>query len=67
MTFKENLFNILNELKQHKNKKEDLKIKYVENRLNETVERYYDELNKSLTSLLERNELKVLKNLKEDK
>ena len=63
MSFKENLQNILQELKQHEHKS-DISY-YVEKRLEESLSQYYKELNSSINYLSdnERDMVKLAKKI----
>ena len=63
MSFKENLHNILQELKQHEHKA-DIGY-YVEKRLEESLSQYYKELNNSINYLSdnERDMVKLAKKI----
>ena len=63
MSFKENLHNILQELKQHEHKS-DISY-YVEKRLEESLSQYYKELNSSINYLSdnERDMIKLAKKI----
>lgn len=52
--FKENLFQILKELNKYKRDKEYLELYYVQNRLDKTLERYYQQLIKSVDTLYDK-------------
>ena len=57
-----NRFNkMLNDLSKYKRDKNSLMQMYIENRLNKSLETYYSQLNSSLESLLDSDELKVLR------
>ena len=57
-----NRFNkMLNDLSKYKKDKNSLMQMYIENRLNKSLETYYSQLNSSLESLLDSDELKVLR------
>lgn len=65
MTFKENLNDILKELNRHKRDKEKLKYQYIQSRLDETLERYYENMTKTFLDLSEKDEMEVLKRIGE--
>ena len=52
--FKENLFQILKELNKYKRDKEYLELYYVQNRLDKTLERYYQQLIKTVDTLYDK-------------
>lgn len=52
---------MLNDLSKYKRDKNLLMQIYIENRLNKSLETYYSQLNSSLESLLDSDELKVLR------
>ena len=56
--FKENLFQILNTLNKYKRDKEYLELYYVQNRLDKTLERYYQQLIKSVDTLYDKVAIK---------
>lgn len=56
--FKENLFQILNDLKKYKRDKEYLELYYVQNRLDKTLERYYQQLIKTVDTLYDKVAIK---------
>ena len=65
MTFKENLNDILKELNRYKRDKEKLKYQYIQSRLDETLERYYENMTKTFLDLSEKDEMEVLKRIGE--
>lgn len=65
MTFKENLNDILKELNRYKRDKEKLKYQYIQSRLDETLERYYENMTKTFLDLSEKDEREVLKRIGE--
>lgn len=56
--FKENLFQILKELNKYKRDKEYLELYYVQNRLDKTLERYYQQLIKTVDTLYDKVAIK---------
>lgn len=58
-----NLEQILIDLHNHKHKKEELLIYYINKRLTESLESYYSELSSSVKFLNDKEELRVLKKL----
>lgn len=61
--FKTNLYNILNELSQHKRQKNELISKYIEQRLNTSISTYYKEITYSLNYFRDKNVDKIIKHL----
>ena len=57
------LNNMLKDLSKYKRDKKDLLEMYINDRLSKSLETYYSELSNSLTYLVKKNELRVLKNM----
>lgn len=59
----ERLFDMINDLSKHNRDKNELQLMYVEERLNKSLQSYYESLNESLSFLYHRNEKNVLKKM----
>jgi len=64
--FKDNLFNMLEELGKHHNDRAKLIEFYINDRLNKSLASYYEALDKSINYLSKKDELKVLKQIGEE-
>lgn len=62
-SFKGTLFGMLKELNNYHNDPAKLIEFYINKRLNDSLAAYYDTLDKSITYLSKKNELKILKQL----
>ena len=67
MSFKDKLYNILDELQKYKGSPNSLMAKCVEQRLNTALEVYIDSIDKSCQYLMHKDDVKVLKKLNRGK
>lgn len=57
------IYKMLEELNEHKRDKRYLTQIFIQDRLNKSIETYYDDLTRSYNSLKQKNELHVLRKL----
>ena len=59
----DNLNKMLNDISKYKRNKDDLLEMYIKERLNKSLETYYNQLSSSLEYLISKDSVRVLKNL----